>query len=108
MKTATYTGEVLEIKDMEYFSAEYIETEKKLVSPFANTNINRFLALLDHCCGDKDYVDMETLRLVFEPSSMEWINLCNLESILYKALNSHLFKRFPNDRDDDRIDKVSL
>ena len=61
VRRALYTGEIIEQKEMEYFSLVYADTERELIYPFVNTDFNRFLTLLDHCSGKEDFVNMESL-----------------------------------------------
>ena len=95
------------MEQTEYFPPLYAETESKLIKPFTNTHIKRFLALLDHCCGDNNYATIESLRVCFA-SCPEWDDLADDQSLMYKFLDSPLFQFNSTELEKDRIDKDSL
>ena len=107
IQRALRTGEIIESKEVEYFSVVYTETESNLSKPFASTDINRFLALLDHCSGNDDSVNVDSLRVVFGESP-DWADLTDETSLLFRMLTSPLLRRFPDTSGDDRIDKDYL
>ena len=108
MNVNSNTGEAKYMEETEYFPPIYVETEKRLAKPFASIHIDRFLALLDHCSGDKNYVNIESLRVSFV-SCPEWDDLADDESLLYKSLNSPIFRFNSSEKSEgDRIDKDYL